>query len=147
MSNFVDVLSEERARAWESAKALLDTAAAEKRDLTAEESATFDNINADIDAKDERIKTILAAEERNRQIDESRARHGVNVERGNPTTPEEKTDDDIVRQLLRGEIRNHRFEKRAVDKGDATMVPSSVYSRIVEHLAQANVVRQHATGS
>ena len=145
MSNFVDVLSEERARAWEQAKSLLDAAAAEKRDLTAEESATFDNINAEIDAKDERIKTILAAEERNRQIDESRARHGVNVERGNPITPAEKTDDDVVRQLLRGEIRSHRFEKRAVDKGDATMVPSSVYSRIVEHLAQANVVRQHAT--
>ena len=145
MSNFVDVLSEERARAWEQAKSLLDAAAAEKRDLTAEESATFDRINADIDAKDERIKTILDAEERNRQIDESRARHGVNVERGNPATPEEKTDDDVVRQLLRGDIRSHRFEKRAVVKGDATMVPSSVYDRIVEHLEQANVVRQHAT--
>lgn len=145
MSKFIDVLSEERARAWEQAKSLLDVAASEKRDLSAEESAEFDRINSDLDEKDARIKSILDAEERNRQIDESRARLGVNIERGNPSTPEEKTDDDVVRQLLRGEIRSHRFEKRAITKSDATMVPSSVYSRIVEHMEQANPVRQHAT--
>lgn len=145
MSNFIDVLSEERARAWEQAKALLDTAASEKRDLTAEESEVFDRINADLDTKDARIKSILEAEERNRQIEESRSRLGVRPDLGAASTPEVNGDDEAVRRLLRGEIRTHRFEKRSITSGDATMVPTSVYGRIVEHLQQANVVRQHAT--
>jgi HK97 family phage major capsid protein len=145
MSKFIDVLSEERARAWEQAKSLLDVAANEKRDLTAEESETFDRINAELDAKDARIKSIIDAEERTRAIEESRTRLGVRPTLSDEPTATVDSDDQIVRSLLRGEIRNHRFEKRAITKGDATMVPSSVYSRIVEHLEQANVVRQHAT--
>jgi HK97 family phage major capsid protein len=145
MTKFIDVLSEERARAWEQAKSLLDVAANEKRDLTAEESETFDRINADLDAKDARIKSIIEAEERSRAIEESRTRLGVRPTLSDEPTATVDTDDQIVRSLLRGEIRSHRFEKRAITKGDATMVPTSVYSRIVEHLEQANVVRQYAT--
>lgn len=146
MSKFIDVLSEERARAWEQAKGLLDAAAAEKRDLTAEESETFDRINADLDAKDARIKSILDAEERTRSIEESRARAGVAANLGGePVTPDVDRDDQLVRSLLRGDIRQARFEKRAITKGSATMVPTSVYDRIVEHLVQANVVRNLAT--
>ena len=146
MSNpLVDRLAEERASAWEQAKALLDTAASEERDLSAEESETFDRINADLDAKDSRIKTILEAEERSRQIAESRARLGVPVNLGGEAAPEVDHDDLQVRRLLNGEIRSARFEKRAITKSSATMVPSSVYDRIVEHLVQANVVRNVAT--
>jgi HK97 family phage major capsid protein len=145
MSKFIDVLSEERARAWEQAKSLLDAAASESRDLTAEESETFDRINADLDAKDARIKSIIDAEERSRAIEESRARLGVQPTLSDDHATTIDPDDQAVRALLRGEIRSHRFEKRAITKGSATMVPSSVYGRIVEHLEQANVVRQHAT--
>lgn len=146
MSKFIDVLSEERARAWEQAKGLLDAAAAEKRDLTAEESETFDRINADLDAKDARIKSIIDAEERTRAIEESRARAGVAANLGGEAvTPDVDRDDQLVRSLLRGDIRQARFEKRAITKGSATMVPTSVYDRIVEHLVQANVVRNLAT--
>jgi HK97 family phage major capsid protein len=145
MSKFIDVLSEERARAWEQAKSLLDVAANEKRDLTAEESETFDRINADLDAKDARIKSIIDAEERTRAIEESRTRLGVQPHLSDDQSGSVDPDDQAVRALLRGEIRSHRFEKRAITKSSATMVPSSVYSRIVEHLEQANVVRQYAT--
>lgn len=146
MSKFIDVLSEERARAWEQAKALLDAAAAEKRDLTAEESETFDRINADLDTKDARIKSILDAEERTRAIEESRARAGVTANLGGEAAVADiDRDDQLVRSLLRGDIRQARFEKRAITKSSATMVPTSVYDRIVEHLVQANVVRGLAT--
>ena len=47
MSEFVNNLSEQRARAWEQAKNLLDHAAAESRDLSAEEAEQFDRINAE----------------------------------------------------------------------------------------------------
>lgn len=144
MEDIVKNLSEERARAWEEAKTLLDSAAAESRDLNAEESEAFDRINADLDAKDARIKSILDAEERAKNIEESRTRLGV---RPDLEAREEEVDQDdlTVRRLLNGEIRSARFEKRAISKSSATMVPTSVYDRIVEHLVQTNVVRDHAT--
>ena len=37
MKEYIDRQVEQRQRTWEAAKALLDTAAAEKRDLTSEE--------------------------------------------------------------------------------------------------------------
>lgn len=142
---FIEVLSEERARAWEQAKALLDAAAADKRDLTAEESETFSRINAELDAKDARINEIKELEARNKAIEESRARAGVPANLGGPAQPEVDHDDMLVRRLLTGDIRSARFEKRTITKSSATMVPTSVYDRIVEHLVQANVVRNLAT--
>jgi hypothetical protein len=70
-------LVEKRASAWEQAKNLLDVASLENRDLSAEESAQFDRINADIDALDSRAKTILDVEARERAITESRSALGL----------------------------------------------------------------------
>lgn len=145
MSDYVKNLADERAKAWEQAKAVLDVAAAENRDLTAEEAQTFDRINSELDAKDARIKGILDAEQRARDIEESRARVGVAANLGGEVKPDVDADDATVRRLLNGEIRTARFEKRAITKSSATMVPSSVYDRIVEHLVQANIVRNYAT--
>ena len=144
MDDIIKNLSEERARAWEEAKVLLDGAAAESRDLSAEESEAFDRINADLDAKDARIKSILDAEERARNIEESRTRLGVRPE-FEARDEEIDHDDQMVRRLLNGEIRSARFEQRAISKSSATMVPTSVYDRIVEHLVMGNPVREHAT--
>ena len=130
MSEYIANLSDERAKAWEQAKALLDVATAEKRDLSAEESQTFDRINADIDIKDARIKSIIDAENRDRDIQESRSRLGVPANLGGAAA-EVDQDDVTVRRLLSGEQRTAKFEKRAITKSSATMVPSSVYDRIV----------------
>lgn len=147
MSEFVKNLSEQRARAWEQAKNLLDHAAAESRDLSAEEAEQFDRINADLDAADARIKSILDAEKRNADIEESRARLGVAASIVAPeTAAAEPGDDETVRRLMTGEIRSARFEKRAITTSNSGgSVPTSVYDRIVEHLVQANVVRNVAT--
>lgn len=145
MSDYVKNLADERAKAWEQAKAVLDVAAAENRDLTAEEAQTFDRINSELDAKDARIKGILDAEQRARDIEESRNRAGVAANLGGEVKADVDVDDATVRRLLNGEIRTARFEKRAITKSSATMVPSSVYDRIVEHLVQANIVRNYAT--
>lgn len=144
MSEFIAELSEQRAKAWEQAKALLDVATTEKRDLSAEEALTFDRINADIDTKDSRIKSILDAEQRDRDIQESRARLGVPANLGGAAA-EVDQDDVTVRRLLAGEQRAAKFEKRSITKSSATLVPTSVYDRVVEHLVQANVVRARAT--
>jgi len=147
MSEFIKNLSEQRARAWEQAKGLLDHAATEARDLSAEESEQFDRINAELDTADARIKSVIDAEQRNRDIEESRARLGVPADLGATVTASiENSDEETVRGLMNGEIRNARFEKRAITSSSSGgSVPTSVYDRIVEHLVQTNVVRNVAT--
>jgi|694.fasta_scaffold80490_2 HK97 family phage major capsid protein len=147
MSEFIKNLSEQRARAWEQAKGLLDHAATEARDLSAEESEQFDRINAELDTADARIKSVIDAEQRNRDIEESRARLGVPADLGATVTASvENSDEDTVRSLMNGEIRSARFEKRAITSSSSGgAVPTSVYDRIVEHLVQTNVVRNVAT--
>ena len=51
---------EARQSAWHAAKALLDAAAADKRDLTAEEEQSYSRIMADIDARSQRIADLDA---------------------------------------------------------------------------------------
>lgn len=147
MSEFIKNLSEQRARAWEQAKGLLDHAATEARDLSAEESEQFDRINAELDSADARIKSVIDAEQRNRDIEESRTRLGLPSDLGATVTATvENTDEDTIRGLMNGEIRNARFEKRTISSSNSGgSVPTSVYDRIVEHLVQTNVVRNVAT--
>ena len=47
----INQLQEKRANVWEQAKALLDAASADKRDLTAEEDQSWQRMNADIDMR------------------------------------------------------------------------------------------------
>ena len=144
--HIVDSISEARARAWEEAKALLDDAAAAKRELTAEEAEKFDRINKDLDELDARRKGILDAIERDKQIEESRTRIGVGGLLAGDPEPEDQDDNAQIRALLDGKIRGVTFEKRAVSKSNAYgATPTSVYGSIVEHLVQSNPLRDVAT--
>ncbi|MEK9524647.1 phage major capsid protein [Streptomyces venezuelae] len=71
MPEYIKRLQEQRAGLWEQTKALLDTAEAEKRDLTAEEEQTYQRLNGDIDAIDARAKDLAAAEQRTKDADET----------------------------------------------------------------------------
>lgn len=132
----IERLTEQRARAWEQAKALLDHAAAEGRDLSGDETEQFNRINEDIDSMDHRRKVILDVEARERSIDESRAALGVPADFTARTAPvEEKTDSDILREIALGERRSFSFEQRDVLKSSTgSPVPTSFYDRLVEHL-------------
>lgn len=144
--HIVDSISEARARAWEEAKALLDDAAAAKRELTAEEAEKFDRINKDLDELDARRKGILDAIERDKQIEESRTRIGVGGLLAGDPEPEDQDDNAQIRALLDGKIRGVTFEKRAISKSNAYgATPTSVYGSIVEHLVQSNPLRDVAT--
>ena len=129
-------LGEQRAQAWEQAKALLDHAASENRDLSGEESEQFTRMNDDIDALDERRKNILTVEARERAINESRAALGVPADFGTrAVAAAEKNDSDIIREIALGERRSFSFDKRDVTKGSTgAPVPTSFYDTLVEHL-------------
>jgi HK97 family phage major capsid protein len=129
-------LGEQRAQAWEQAKALLDHAASENRDLSGEESEQFTRMNDDIDALDERRKNILTVEARERSINESRAALGVPADFGTrAVAAAEKNDSDIIREIALGERRSFSFDKRDVTKASTgAPVPTSFYDTLVEHL-------------
>ena len=130
MSDYIRQQAEARAKAWEEAKALLDSAAAEKRDLSGEENQTYDRIMADLDQRSSVIETMNAqAERENRAAEamkgfESQVKPAMSV----PAIDEA----ELIRSLARGEIRSHSFEKRDVTKGSTgAPVPTSFYDQVV----------------
>ena len=131
MSDYINRQVEERARAFEAAKALLDNAASEKRDLNAEESAQYAAINADIDARGLVISQMLADEKRDAEIRSAVAGH---VEaRPQERAAEASSDADLIRSLARGEVRSLNFERRDVSKASTgAPVPTSFYDTIIE---------------
>ena len=124
--SFIKAQAEARAKAWEEAKALLDTAAAEKRDLTAEENDKFDRINADLDARAAAIETIRKAEEREAKAAAAASDFVV--------AETQKSDMDYVRALATGEIRSHNFETRGTltPSNSSGVVPQSFVARVYD---------------
>ena len=72
-------LLEQRASTHEKMKAMLDAAEAEKRGLSAEESASFDAMNADIDGLDQQRKRLEDMDKREKDLADLAQRGGPPV--------------------------------------------------------------------
>jgi len=126
MNDYINRQVEERARAWSEAKELLDHAAAEGRDLTAEEQQKYDRINADLDERTAVIEKITRDMEREAQAADIRVPQA---------TAAPSTDEDLLRSLVRGEIRTATFEKRQMTtSGDSGTVPQGFYDVMQEQM-------------
>ena len=120
---------EQRQRAWDAAKALLDTAAAEKRDLTSEEEASYSKINEDLNERAARIEALKADAVREAKI-EAATRDLVGQVRTEKATTQ---DADVIRSMARGETRGFTFEQRDVVKtSTGAPVPTSFYNQVIE---------------
>ncbi len=135
-------LLERRANAWEQAKSLLD--GAEGRELSAEESESFDRIDADIRSLDERIKQITDAEER--ESDLAAAMSRINAA---PEVREEAPTVNALRAFLNGETRGFHAEMSAAEfrvnsklsaGAGAATVPTSFSGSLVSHLIETAAV-------
>ncbi len=125
MQDYINRQVEERARAWGEAKELLDHAASESRDLSAEEQQKYDRINADLDERTAVIERLQKDADR-----EARA-----LEVAVPTVSKPSSDADVLRSLLAGEIRTAKFEKRDMTtSGNAGLVPQGFYDVMQEQL-------------
>ena len=130
MSDYIRQQAEARAKAWEEAKALLDSAAAEKRDLSAEENQTYDRIMVDLDQRAATMETIKAQAEREERAAE--AMKGFEAQARPEVSAPAVNENDLIRSLARGEIRSHEFEKRDVTKGSTgAPVPTSFYDQVI----------------
>ena len=139
--SFIERQIEIRNRAWEEAKAILDTAAAEGRDLSAEEEQTYARINEDLNRRSETIKQLQADEEREARIAE--ATRGLRTENSGLKIV---NDADTIRALARGEIRSAEFEKRDVlTSSTGAPVPTSFYDQLVEHMVVVGPMLETST--
>ena len=127
MHDYIQKQVESRARAWGEAKALLDHAAAEGRDLSATEQETYDRINTDLDERTSIIEKLQKDMDREARAAEVRVPQVQTAER---------TDNDILRSLARGEMRVHTFEKRTTmtNATDGGAVPQGFYAVLQEQL-------------
>jgi len=129
MKEYIDRQVEQRQRAWEAAKALLDTAAAEKRDLTSEEEASYKKMNDELNERAARIEALKADAEREAKI-EAATRDIVGQVR--PTSKAVSGDAEVLRSMARGETRSFTFEQRDVVKtSTGAPVPTSFYDQVI----------------
>lgn len=126
MSDYILIQQEARKKAYEEAKALLDTAAAEKRDLSGEEKQTYERIMADIDERAKLIESIKATAEREQRAAEAASTFI-------PTAESVSADSDILRAIATGERKGYEFapEKRTL-VGSSSTVPQSFYNQVFQ---------------
>jgi HK97 family phage major capsid protein len=127
MSDYINRQHELRQAAWHEAKHLLDTAGAEKRDLTAEEQEKYDRISADLDTRGAIIEQLKADEERAARLDAAAAEL-----RTDEAPAGDDTDAETIRAMARGEVRSFNFEKRDVlTSTSGSPVPTSFYDQVI----------------
>ncbi len=118
------------------------------RDMSAEETQTFERQNDEIDALDARIQSGLKEMEREAKateaIEQFRALSHVTEPTEAAVAPS-STDEDLFRQLLNGEIRSFesKGEKRDLTEGSATaggnLVTSTLYDRVIDKFTEEGV--------
>lgn len=130
MSDYIKTQIEERAKAYEAAKEVLDRAAAEGRSLDAAERESVDKAFADMDKRKAIIDDMRALAAREQEVAEATAAHS---EARALTVVTEQDDAALIRSLARGEVRSASFEKRDVTKSSTgAPVPTSFYDRVIE---------------
>jgi len=154
VSEFIKRLQERRAGVWEEAKALLDTAEEQKRELTAEEEQTYQRLNANLDAIDARAKDYAAAEQRTKDADEAfRAlldkEPAPEQQRGAADQETQRVRDWLTgasgsRALEIGPSQRMPLDQRTLSKlsagAGANTVPISFYNQLVQHMIETSGV-------
>ena len=134
MTDYIKTQIEERAKAYEAAKEILDRAATEGRSLDAAERESVDRAFADMDRRKAIIDDMRSLEAREREVAEATAAH---AEARAVSVAAPQSDADALRALARGEVRSLNFEKRDVTKSSTgAPVPTSFYNTVIE-LARA----------
>lgn len=154
---YMTQLVETRLNAWEHGKALLDNAADEKRELSAEEETEWSRINGDLDRLDGQIDEKREAVKAAQRADEARKDYEALVTPTEARAAEEAgiADDDetLLRAVLRGEMRSYEFKRNqvAAEHRDVTTgstgAPRSTdfYGQIVEAMALIGPMLQTST--
>lgn len=145
MSDYAKSLLEKRANVWEQAKGLLDHAASEKRELSAEEEVSYGKMTADIESLRARADQLVSD-----SASADAAEVALRSLMGKPAERHQREESTTgLRSLIRGDVRSMEFaatveELRALSKGSATAggntVPTSFSSQLLEHLVESSAI-------
>lgn len=127
MSEYLKAQVEERQKLWHEAKAVIDTAEAEKRALSGEEEQKFQNLNAELDRRHDLIEDIRKTAEREERFAATAEQFSM------PSAPSRDIEGEL-RALARGEKRglDFGFEKRALAPATTgAPIPTSFYDEII----------------
>ena len=113
MKDYLANLRDARQHAWSEAKELVERAERENREFTGEETAKWQAINADIDAKDEQIRSFIEIEHREREAAEARSAYEPVIGAAEIDRRDRKAVDDMTR-FLKGELRTLDLDLRGV---------------------------------
>ena len=132
MKQFIEQQMAQRATAWEAAKKILDVATAEKRDLTAEETQTYDRISKELEDRQATIEKMRSDEARELRLDAATREMADQVRPVADAPRSVRSDADVIRSMAKGEVRSHSFEKRDVIKSSTgAPVPTSFYDQVI----------------
>ena len=132
MKQFIEQQMAQRATAWEAAKKILDVATAEKRDLTAEETQTYEKISKELEDRQVTIEKYRADEARELRLDAATREMADQVRPVADAPRSVRSDADVIRSMAKGEVRSHSFEKRDVVKSSTgAPVPTSFYDQVI----------------
>lgn len=145
MSNaYIEGLNEKRLQAYHAMTEILDEAAKEKRELTAEEEQIFQRTNSDMDVLDEEIRAKLDAVDRAKKIEEERSEYEALITPVEARHAEEAgvadTEEAQLRAFLTGETREFTAKREAIaaehrDIATTTTgvpIATSFYDQVIE---------------
>jgi len=138
MSELINKLHDSYRRDFEAAKALVERAADEKREMSAEEEVSYAKASEAMASKLAKIDDLQKGEERNARL----ATLTGDLEIAAPKKGD--TEADLLRAVLKGETRSANFEMRALATATAT-TPVTFADFIVEQLVAGNPIYAGAT--
>ena len=122
--SYLERLVEAQNKDLYSARAYLERAESEKRELSVEERTAWDALNAEMDNRQDHINEVRSSEQRDAKVAE--AMSFAPEVRTDAIQSETRSDSDILRAMARGEIRSHTFERRALSTDTSTKGPETV---------------------
>ena len=122
--SYLERLIEAQNKDLYSARAYLERAESEKRELSVEERTAWDALNKEMDNRQDHINEVRSSEQRDAKVAE--AMSFAPEVRTDSVRSDVRSDSDILRAMARGEIRSHKFEQRALDTDTSTKGPETV---------------------
>ena len=130
MKEYLERQVEIRQQAWHQAKAIIDVATAEKRDLSAEEEQTYSRLNDELNERAATIAKLREDESRELRMDAATREIADQVR---PVASASVNEDvAMIRALIKGETRSASFERRDITKSSTgSPVPTSFYNQVI----------------
>lgn len=151
MNSTMRLLDEQRHQTWAQARAILDTAEAAGRDLTATERSAWDQANADLDNLDDRLRDLRDREDRATAAERAFASLGARVPTGPASGADVELDTAFRAAVLHNDRRAIEVDPLGVRSGSQPGIerrdlsssgyqPTGFYGSVVMHAVDSAAV-------